>query len=1561
MRRRRNAGSLVLLTILAPALLIALVLVNPVFAWKPTTHVYFADLAWKDAMDDGRVTIYRVDYETGEILGVLGEYAVDPQALAALQSFPAQYHAGVLGPDAYPDILTGQQVIHPPSEETGIHGGPDAWLWYLWSVANAPSVRIGGNRVIENRYNTPAIRAFVLGYLTHAAGDMYGHTFVNNFSGGPFALDPPRPGDFGNAVKHIVVEGYVDKRLPRGALDADFFRASIEGVDDFIYAATVDARRGTVLATHLLRSGGGGTEKSIPRIYSSIRDDVDRWRASYRETARGCAIYDPTCSATLANLAADYLENWRNDIDRCLREWPRVSHKVALALFFNPARVADTDGAQRILSDFATDHLLTMSGPPDVLGLGIGLLADIIDLVIPDAVAKEIKALLDAPLDAVLKTAIGMSKEDLKRYLTSPEVVFDEVMNSGSSGERVTLARFNSQYLRITDTGFTNPNESFDYTRVPAAFNTVTMSKLILLSPGEINRLLADLGVPAWQFRLEAPNVMLGFIPTLDGSGQWLDGMVFARDGGVYRQLFLRQPGESRPPNARPTVADDGPYATRVDQVLSVPAPGVLANDTDSDGDILTAVLNDAPAVRPRYGSVTLNADGSFVYTPSGVEVAGDSFGYWARDGQNESWRYATVGIRLSPGNKAPFARGDYYNVPGNRARRKVPRTFEAPAYLGVLSNDIDIDGDKLQTLFGAPPTHGNLELQDDGSFRYTPNTDFRGTDTFTYYAFDGNVGGASDETTVTLNVLADLNTIRTGAEGYLTVKDTPLRIPAPGVLANDSDDDGALLTAVYDGGRHRGTIDLQPDGSFVWTPEPGFVGGAGGFTYQATDGEALSAFEAVQLTVRGTNAVPFAEDDFYSLDERSTLEVPAPGILGNDSDADYDPTLDTRNTPIVDTLTVSLVSGPSFGALILRADGSFDYTPGDQFAGRDRFTYTTTDGFAVSSTATVRINDGTANEAPVAADDVYLAIRDAELLTPEPGVLGNDFDVDGDPLEAVVETGPSSGTLKLNQDGSFIYVPKAGFTGSDTFRYRVSDRRGGFAVALATITVCPPGECSGTILSFSAPQVAPESPEVARVLSRLEVVDVGGAAGIRGWELAIAVPDCEIIEATTAGTVAAAVDDDPPGLRRPGAGGFESTRILEGMIQSSVILDNAGQTVLPALPGELLDILAFTLARPADAGNCVTCRLEYLDEGTDTVTAGGSLRPTRLSRDFELCIQTGEGKQPPVISDFLDNTGVAGSEFTVLGSRFDAAGLVVRVCGVEAVFSLVSDGAIRVTAPACDPGPATVEVCTENGCDSDSAGFTYLDRAEGCEMQSGAALLRLSDRISTALPPGECEDAYYAVDFVGGTTLGLQLKVARDGASSAGDLLQVFDPSGDAVAVGAFAKLGKKGLTLKKLPINADGRHVLRVLSSAGRQMTSYLLKLKSKVPASARKIKETLVPEAFGAPLQLSPLTVLEGSFLSVSIKGKNLDLAGVELLGPGGLVPVPAELVKLKPGSWTLKKLPVETTGTYRVRLAVDRLDESKPVTLKHRATVKTPKSRSFTDPSALPAVGLPVPLP
>ncbi|MDT0688272.1 Ig-like domain-containing protein [Salegentibacter sp. F188] len=171
------------------------------------------------------------------------------------------------------------------------------------------------------------------------------------------------------------------------------------------------------------------------------------------------------------------------------------------------------------------------------------------------------------------------------------------------------------------------------------------------------------------------------------------------------------------------------------------------------------------------------------------------------------------------------------------------------------------------------------------------------------------------------------------------------------------------------------------------------------------------------------------ARDDEYVVEDNSELFlVPEPtGILNND---DFNPAALPQ---------IEIVSRPE-GALDMDPDGSFTYNPVDDFTGEDSFTYRLIDGTTTSNTATVVINVSAGNTAPVAEDDTYRTDANVELIVDAPGVLANDIDTDGDELSASLVTNTRGGDLTFNSDGSFVYVPDAGFNGLDTFTYTASD-----------------------------------------------------------------------------------------------------------------------------------------------------------------------------------------------------------------------------------------------------------------------------------------------------------------------------------------------------------------------------------------------------------------------------------------------------------------------------------------------------------------------------------------
>jgi VCBS repeat-containing protein len=314
-------------------------------------------------------------------------------------------------------------------------------------------------------------------------------------------------------------------------------------------------------------------------------------------------------------------------------------------------------------------------------------------------------------------------------------------------------------------------------------------------------------------------------------------------------------------------------------------------------------------------------------------------------DDSNFDLKLAHCGTTTCAPNRSPNAADDAYATDED-----APLSVAAP---GVLDNDSDPEGDDLRADLVSAPAHGTLTLNDNGSFTYAPNADFNGGDSFTYRASDGNL--ESDVATVTIAVRPVNDAPKAADDAFATDEDTPLSVVAPGVLGNDADADGDTLTAALVSGPSHGNLSLNANGSFTYTPAADF-NGSDSFTYRASDGDLESNVATVEITVRAVADAPSAADDAYATDEDTPLSVVAPGVLGNDADADGD------------TLTAALVSGPSHGNLSLNANGSFTYTPDAEFIGSDSFTYRASDGDLDSNVATVEITVAAVNDAPTVA-----------------------------------------------------------------------------------------------------------------------------------------------------------------------------------------------------------------------------------------------------------------------------------------------------------------------------------------------------------------------------------------------------------------------------------------------------------------------------------------------------------------------------------------------------------------------------------------------------------------
>lgn len=251
------------------------------------------------------------------------------------------------------------------------------------------------------------------------------------------------------------------------------------------------------------------------------------------------------------------------------------------------------------------------------------------------------------------------------------------------------------------------------------------------------------------------------------------------------------------------------------------------------------------------------------------------------------------------------------------------------------------------------------------------------------------------------------------------TAQGTPVTIPA---LANDS---GVNITITSVGASAHGTATINPDGTLEFAPTAGFSGDAT-FPYTITDALGRTSTATVTVTVV---ARPVAADDAAQAAKDTPVVVP---VLSNDSGTG---------------IAVTGVGTSPDGTADIQADGTVTFTPNPGFTGTTTFDYTITDALGQTSTATVTV---TVLDDPAATDDTAITPIGTPVTIP---VLSND----GGTGLTISQIGTSpDGTIVVNPDDTVTFTPNAGFTGTATFPYTVSDGLGRTSTATVTVIVVP-------------------------------------------------------------------------------------------------------------------------------------------------------------------------------------------------------------------------------------------------------------------------------------------------------------------------------------------------------------------------------------------------------------------------------------------------------------------------------------------------------------------------
>src|SRR5882724_2978117 len=949
--------------------------------------------------------------------------------------------------------------------------------------------------------------------------------------------------------------------------------------------------------------------------------------------------------------------------------------------------------------------------------------------------------------------------------------------------------------------------------------------------------------------------------------------------------------------NALPIAADDV-YGTDEDTVLTIAAPGLLANDKDADGDPLAATIVGGPA----HGALTLNPDGSFTYTPDANYSGADSFTYGVDDGHGGT-DTATVHLTVTAVADAPTV--TVAPVTGNE---------DSAIPLTVGATLVDTDGSETLSLqIGGIPvgatlsdgshtftaTPGNTAVDVTGwtlsGLSVTPPADSTSAFALTVTATSTETSNGDTATTiaslpvtvVSVNdapagsdgtVATDENTsyvFTTTDFGFSDPKDSPAnapaavkidRLPAAGQLLLG----GVAVTA----GEIVAAADIAA-GKLTFAPGANENGaGYAGFTFQVQDdgGTANGGIDLdptpnkITIDVAAVNNPPVANDDAFLATEDTMLTVGAPGVLANDTDIENDP------------LTVTKLAGPAHGTLALNSDGSFTYKADANYSGGDSFTYTVNDGHGGTDTATVNLTVIAVADAPAVAVAPATGNEDTAIALSVSSAL---VDTDGsESLTTKISAIPVGATLT---DGTHSFTATVGNTAVDVSGW-----------TLSSLTVTPPADSDADFtLTVTATSTEFSNGDSATTVASLPVT-VNAVADAP--TLAVT-PATGNEDTAIALTVSSALTDTD---------GSETLTVQIGAIPVGATLSDGTHSFTATVGNTAVDVSGWTLPSlsitpPANSDvdfalTVTATSIEASNSDTATTTMSLPVTVTAVADAPTLAVTPASGSEDTAIALTVSPalTDIDGSET-----------LTVQI-GAIPVGATLSDGTHSFTATvgntAVDVSGWTLPSLTVTPPANSDADFTLTVTATSTEFSNGdtatttmslpVTVTAVADAPALAVAPASGnEDTAIALTVSPALTDtdGSETLTVRIGAIPVGATLS--DGTHSFTATLGNTGVDVSGWTLPSLsvtpPANSDGDFALTVTATSTEASNSDTATTTMSLPV-------TVTAVADAPTLAVAPAVGNEDTAIALSVIPGLVDTDGSETLSLQiGAIPVGATL--------------------------------------------------------------------
>ncbi|ENK3142967.1 tandem-95 repeat protein [Vibrio alginolyticus] len=462
-----------------------------------------------------------------------------------------------------------------------------------------------------------------------------------------------------------------------------------------------------------------------------------------------------------------------------------------------------------------------------------------------------------------------------------------------------------------------------------------------------------------------------------------------------------------------PPVAGPTSYTIDEDSVLTFSESQILANASDIEGDVELVGIS----YEGSDGIFTVNGDGTCSFAPNENFNGQVQLDVTIQD-ENGATVDTHINVDVLPINDPPVSGDLAYTINEDSS---ITLSQEQ-----LLAKAGDIDSENLEAINLSTDDNATIQYNDDGSYTITPDENYNGDLDLTFDIIDNDGGSVQVGLDITVNPVNDLPQAQD--QQFTVEEDGTLLFTDADLLEGASDIDGddlSIENVLYTGA--DGVLTDNGDGTYSFAPNENFNGDVQ-FTFDVSDGTGSTpAF--IDVSVTPVNDPPVAGFTSYTVQEDGQITISDEQLLANSSDVEGDVAL------------ANVSYSGNDGSFVDNGDGTYTFTPNDNFDGNISLDVTVIDQDGATDTTTAGIDVIAVNDAPETSGIQAEVDEDNAITITQEQLLANATDIEGDDLVASnLQTNDPDATIVANDDGSFTITHTENFNGELDFTYNISD-----------------------------------------------------------------------------------------------------------------------------------------------------------------------------------------------------------------------------------------------------------------------------------------------------------------------------------------------------------------------------------------------------------------------------------------------------------------------------------------------------------------------------------------